>query len=71
MKRNSKTYRFQLIKDTAERHQRSNSADPMVRHIGHMLSEQPDLEENLMSHHDFAGHHYDQNIDGWVSDRWS
>lgn len=71
MKRNSKTYRFQLIKETVERHQRSHSTDPMVRHIGHLLTEQPNLEEELNSGHNFTGYHYDRSIDGWVSDRWS
>ena len=71
MRRNSKAYRFQLIKETAEKQQRSHSADPMVRHIQHLLSDHSDdVNENTVSHR-FSGHHYDPSIDGWVSDDWS
>lgn len=70
MKRNSKAYRFQLIKETAERHQRSHSADPMVRHIENLMSVQPSSDEEMSANSRFAGHHYDQASEGWVSDNW-
>jgi hypothetical protein len=70
MKRNSKAYRLQLIKEIAQRRERRACSDPMVRYIDHLLTEQPGLERDAVQQQHFAGHHYDDRIDGWVSDRW-
>ncbi|GLO59961.1 hypothetical protein MACH09_04690 [Vibrio sp. MACH09] len=71
MKRNSKTYRLQLIKETVEHRERSLSDNPMVRHIEHLLTDSPSVqsEVNMRQQH-FVGHHFDEHIDGWVSDKW-
>ncbi|MDG3087885.1 hypothetical protein P7F88_18125 [Vibrio hannami] len=69
MKRNSKGYRLQLIKETVERQRRRQSEDPMTQHIDQLLTERPEIKNDLTSHH-FSGHHFDQEIGGWVSDRW-
>lgn len=71
MRRNSKTYRLQMIKETAERHERAHSPDPMVRHIEHLISDRPNTDDEHSNSNRFSGHHYDQSIEGWVSDRWS
>lgn len=71
MRRNSKAYRLQLIKETAERRERRACSDPMVRYIDHLLTEQPNLDREAGMQQRFAGFHYDQRIEGWVSDKWS
>lgn len=71
MRRNSKSYRLQLIKETVEHRVRSMSDDPMVRHIDHLMIEKPSNEHDInMKQQHFSGHHFDEQIDGWVSDKW-
>ncbi len=70
MKRNSKAYRLQLIKETVENREYRLCSDPMVRRIGNMLTDKPDIDQDMNANHRFAGHHYDESIDGWVSDMW-
>ncbi|WED23581.1 hypothetical protein L3Q72_20300 [Vibrio sp. JC009] len=71
MKRNSKSYRLQLIKESALRHERRCSSDPMVRHIETLIEEHSSSDTETNPQNRFAGHHYDERIDGWVSDKWS
>ncbi|PJC85403.1 hypothetical protein CSW98_14515 [Vibrio sp. HA2012] len=71
MKRNSKTYRLQLIKETVEKHERLSCSDPMVRFIQYLLEKKPTKVEETNQKHRFAGHHYDHHAGGWVSDKWS
>ena len=71
MKRNSKTYRLQLIKETVEKRERRLCNDPMVRHIQHLLEEEPKTNKDMNLKRRFVGHHYDEQAGGWVSDKWS
>ena len=71
MKRNSKTYRLQLIKEAVEKRERRLCNDPMVRYIEHLLEEKPTVNKEMNQKHRFIGHHYDEQAGGWVSDRWS
>jgi len=70
MKRNSKGYRLQLIKETVEKRERCMSDDPMARRIGHILAENPQHENERNMKQEFIGHHFDVHVDGWVSDKW-
>lgn len=72
MKRNSKTYRLQLIKEAVERNERCMSSDPMVRHIQDIISSTShETEVDMVSNHRFSGYHYDQQVEGWVADSWN
>ena len=70
MKRNSKTYRLQLIKEAVEKRERRLCSDPMVRYIQHLLEEKPKVSKEVNQGRRFVGHHYDEHIGGWVSDKW-
>lgn len=69
MRRNSRAYRLQMIKETVELREYANSSNPMVRHIGSILSQKP-VSEEVKAPQRFVGYHYDQSIEGWVNDRW-
>jgi hypothetical protein len=70
MKRTSKSYRLQLIKETVEKRERRSCGNPMALYIDDMLTAQPDIEQSMNAKQQFVGHHYDEHINGWVSDQW-
>lgn len=71
MRRNNKSYRLQLIKETVEHRERSLSDNPMVRHIEHLIADKPVNNHDVnMKQPYFSGHHFDAQSDGWVSDKW-
>ncbi|CAH8194554.1 MULTISPECIES: hypothetical protein [Vibrio] len=69
MKRASSTYRLQLIKEVATRHQRQLSNDPMANYIQQLLDSKPELEHPDINRR-FNGNHFDERVGGWVSDHW-
>ncbi|KUI99367.1 hypothetical protein [Vibrio sp. MEBiC08052] len=69
MKRSSSTYRLKMIKEVAQKQQHSQSDDPMANYIHHLLHEQPRHEKKADGRH-FTGNHFDEQVGGWVSDRW-
>ncbi|NLS11396.1 hypothetical protein HGP28_00660 [Vibrio sp. SM6] len=69
MKRASNTYRLQLIKDVVTRREQDALNDPMANYIHQLLSEQPEHGSEI--NHRFNGCHFDEQVGGWVSDRWN
>ncbi len=70
MKRASNSYRLQLIKEVATRHERLQSGDPMANYIQRLIDAKPVNEQNVERNHRFSGSHYDEHAGGWVSDHW-
>ncbi|PWI34311.1 hypothetical protein DI392_04145 [Vibrio albus] len=74
MRRNSKTYRLQLIKESVKTCERRTCSDPMVRFIQQLMEKKTnknkDNDKDMNLKHRFAGHHYDPHAGGWVSDKW-
>ncbi|MGL6026427.1 MAG: hypothetical protein ACRC0U_04900 [Vibrio sp.] len=70
MKRSSKNYRLNMIKQVAQRQQQVNScSDPMARYIYEMMHQVTKPKVNQPCK--FAGNHFDHQVGGWVSDSWS
>ncbi|WNJ95272.1 hypothetical protein RND59_14240 [Vibrio ruber] len=70
MKHSSSTYRLNMIKEVALKQQHSPSGDPMANYIHHLLHEQPHNEKKADGNRHFTGNHFDEQVGGWVSDRW-
>ncbi|QIL86395.1 hypothetical protein G7083_11365 [Vibrio sp. HDW18] len=70
MKRSSKNYRLNMIKQVALRKQQvDNCSDPMARYIYEVMHQVK--KPSAKQAHKFAGNHYDDHVGGWVSDSWS
>ncbi|WP_070963078.1 hypothetical protein [Vibrio sonorensis] len=70
MKRASNSYRLQLIKEVATRHERVSSGDPMASYIQRLLDSQTEDDNHVENNHRFSGSHFDDHAGGWVSDKW-
>lgn len=70
MKRASNSYRLQLIKEVAIRHERLTSGDPMVSYIQNLLDATPSNDKGPETNQRFSGCHFDESAGGWVSDNW-
>ncbi|NVJ55372.1 MAG: hypothetical protein HWE19_03335 [Vibrionaceae bacterium] len=70
MKRASNSYRLQLIKEVATRHERLQSGDPMANYIQRLIDTKPTNDQKVEQNHRFSGSHYDEHAGGWVSDHW-
>ncbi|HIF9160511.1 TPA: hypothetical protein ACX6PK_001319 [Photobacterium damselae] len=66
MKKMKSSYRLQIIKEVAQRHQLLESGDPMATHISHLLNQAKPEKAPPM----FNGNHYDKHAGGWVSNMW-
>ncbi|HGO5292068.1 TPA: hypothetical protein ACK210_001735 [Photobacterium damselae subsp. damselae] len=66
MKKMKLSYRLQIIKEVAQRHQLLESGDPMATHISHLLNQSKPEKAPPM----FNGNHYDEHAGGWVSNMW-
>ncbi len=71
MKRASKSYRLELIKEVVVRREREACTDPMAKYIHRLMDERPTSKLEVEHNHRFAGSHFDEQAGGWVSDTWS
>ncbi|CAM2968924.1 hypothetical protein QTO01_10095 [Vibrio mytili] len=71
MKRASKSYRLQMIKEVVTRRERNACTDPMAKYIHQIMDEHPNNKSDAEFNHRFAGSHFDEQAGGWVSDNWS
>ena len=70
MKRASPSFRLQMIKEVANRHQ-SPATDPMANYIQTLLStNSAHSAQKQEKKRAFSGLHFDEHAGGWVSDRW-
>ncbi|MGR5285660.1 hypothetical protein ACP3V5_10100 [Vibrio maritimus] len=70
MKKMSKAYRMQIIKEVAERKRRDQFDDPMALYINHLLDERPSIDNVVEYKQEFSGSYFDENIGGWISKTW-
>ncbi|WP_068713422.1 hypothetical protein [Vibrio tritonius] len=70
MKRASKTYRLQMIKEVATRNQTPHT-DPMADYIFNIMANPEARVQHAEPKVQFAGVHFDEKVGGWVSDRWN
>ena len=69
MKKMNSSYRLQIIKEVATRHQMKSTGDPMAMHISQLL-ESHNNENLIKPITTFNDSHYDDNVGGWVSNLW-
>ncbi|MDA9556471.1 hypothetical protein N9R79_03075 [Vibrio sp.] len=67
MKRNSNSYRLQMIKNIA--HKKQQEHNPMAERIKHLLDDKTEDTESLKDHR-FPDVHFDDSAGGWVSNKW-
>ncbi|EPF2505024.1 hypothetical protein ACSL9G_000851 [Vibrio fluvialis] len=70
MKRATKSFRLQMIKEVALRKQ-SSCTDPMANYIRTMLSDSKKAKPQQEAKRKFIGAHFDEHAGGWVSDLWA
>ncbi|CAH0525839.1 hypothetical protein [Vibrio hippocampi] len=70
MKKMSKAYRMQVIKEVAERKQREQMQDPMALYINQLLSQSPSKDKVVEYKQEFSGTYFDEHAGGWVSKTW-
>ncbi len=71
MKRVSKNYRLEMIKQAVVRREREACTDPMAKYIHQLMDECPTSKLEVELNHRFAGNHFDEQAGGWISDTWS
>ncbi len=71
MKRASKSYRLEIIKEVVARREREACTDPMAKYIHQIMDERPASKLEVELNHRFAGNHFDEQAGGWISDTWS
>ncbi|MCL9774870.1 hypothetical protein [Vibrio methylphosphonaticus] len=70
MKKMSKSYRMQIIKEVAERKVREQCNDPMAQYINSLLDQHPERDNIVEFKQEFTGNYFDENAGGWVSKTW-
>jgi hypothetical protein len=70
MKKMSKAYRMQIIKEVAERKRRDQFDDPMAVYINHLLDDHSSIDNVVEYKKEFSGSYFDENIGGWISKTW-
>lgn len=70
MKKMSKAYRMQVIKEVAERKQREQYQDPMAIYINQLLSNNPNHDHSVEYKQEFSGSYFDEHVGGWISKTW-
>ncbi|MFC5077737.1 hypothetical protein VTH8203_02247 [Vibrio thalassae] len=70
MKKMSKAYRMQIIRQVAEKKRRDQFDDPMAVYINHLLDEGPKSDNVVEYKQEFSGNYFDENIGGWISKTW-
>ncbi len=72
MKRATNSYRLQIIKEVAIKQERLNGGDPMAAYIQDLLDHRPPgIKKEVEFNQHFSGCHFDEQVGGWISDRWS
>lgn len=70
MKRVSKSYRLQLIREVVAKREMQSCSDPMANYIYQLLTEKPHHPHEVEQNHKFVGCHFDEHAGGWVNDKW-
>ncbi|MGR2989670.1 hypothetical protein ABMX80_00620 [Vibrio vulnificus] len=70
MKRASKSYRLQLIREVVIRRELQTSNDPMANYIYQLMTDKTHSTHDVEQNHKFIGCHFDEHAGGWVNDKW-